>query len=182
MAINIRVNTTIPAKIEEGEGISVTKTDGAYTLTLDLQNVPLLEEVTAPNTTYLVALAPGNVWRRTAYSEVVDMVGEIENGDRGDIVIASNGASLTIDPAALQSLTTDITTTADLQAADLILTPSASLLPTETGQLTIEATDDSTITFRYMGSDDIVRSGTLTLAEPDPPVVLLDFVNDTYTG
>lgn len=44
-----------------------------------------------------------------------------------------------------------------------LFTPSASIDPSEIGDLVIEATNDTTLTFKLKGSDDIVRSGTIAL-------------------
>ena len=45
-----------------------------------------------------------------------------------------------------------------------ILTPAASSVPTVNGELTIEATSNTSLTFRLKGSDGTVRSASLTLA------------------
>jgi hypothetical protein len=45
----------------------------------------------------------------------------------------------------------------------IIFTPPASTNPTNNGDLIIEATNNSTITFKYRGSDGTIRSGTLSL-------------------
>lgn len=49
-----------------------------------------------------------------------------------------------------------------LQNGDLI--PPTSATPNRNGNLMIEATNDTTITFKFMGSDGITRSATLTLS------------------
>jgi hypothetical protein len=53
-------------------------------------------------------------------------------------------------------------TTAPFQ--DIYLKPSSSLTPNANGDLCIEATDNTTLTFKLKGSDGTVRSGTVTLA------------------
>jgi hypothetical protein len=45
-----------------------------------------------------------------------------------------------------------------------ILTPAASSVPTVNGELTVEATSNTTLTFRLKGTDGTVRSAALTLA------------------
>lgn len=45
-----------------------------------------------------------------------------------------------------------------------ILTPAASSVPTVNGELTVEATSNTTLTFRLKGTDGTVRSASLTLA------------------
>ena len=52
----------------------------------------------------------------------------------------------------------------DLKLRDITLSPSASLTPTTNGQLVVEATSNTTLTFKLKGSDGTVRSGTITLA------------------
>ena len=42
--------------------------------------------------------------------------------------------------------------------------PAASVTPANKGDLVIEATSNTTLTFRYKGSDGTVRSGAITLA------------------
>lgn len=45
-----------------------------------------------------------------------------------------------------------------------ILTPAASSVPTVNGELTVEATSNTSLTFRLKGTDGTVRSASLTLA------------------
>jgi len=47
---------------------------------------------------------------------------------------------------------------------DIFLRPSSSLTPSANGDLRIEATNDTTLTFKYKGSDGTVRSGTVALS------------------
>lgn len=47
---------------------------------------------------------------------------------------------------------------------DVYLSPSSSLTPANNGDLCIEATDNTTLTFKYKGSDGTVRSGTVALS------------------
>ena len=47
---------------------------------------------------------------------------------------------------------------------DVTFTPSASVTPASNGDLMIEATNDTTLTFKFKGSDGTVRSGTITLS------------------
>lgn len=51
-----------------------------------------------------------------------------------------------------------------LQFRDLFIRPSSSLNPTQNGDLCIEATDNTTLTFKLKGSDSVVRTGTVTLS------------------
>lgn len=47
---------------------------------------------------------------------------------------------------------------------NLYLRPSSSLTPTANGDLCIEATNNTTLTFKFKGSDGTVRSGTVALS------------------
>ena len=49
-------------------------------------------------------------------------------------------------------------------ADELELRPSASRTPAAHGDLSIEATNNTTLTFKFKGSDGTVRSGTVTLS------------------
>lgn len=49
-------------------------------------------------------------------------------------------------------------------AGELIQTPSSSVTPSTNGDLVVEATNDTTLTFKLKGSDGVVRSGTITLS------------------
>lgn len=40
---------------------------------------------------------------------------------------------------------------------------SSQQTPSRNGELVFEATNDTTLTFRYQGADGVVRSGTITL-------------------
>jgi hypothetical protein len=46
---------------------------------------------------------------------------------------------------------------------DVITSPSASITPANNGELVVEATSNTLLTFRYKGSDGTVRTGTLAL-------------------
>lgn len=51
----------------------------------------------------------------------------------------------------------------DMKMRDLFLTPSASLTPPNNGDLRIQATSNTSLTFKFKGSDGTVRSGSITL-------------------
>lgn len=46
----------------------------------------------------------------------------------------------------------------------IVLRPSDDQEPSANGELVIEATSNTTLTFKYQGTDGVVRSATLTLA------------------
>jgi hypothetical protein len=54
--------------------------------------------------------------------------------------------------------------TTALPFSNIFLRPSSSLTPTSNGDLVIEATNNTTLTFKLRGSDGTVRSGTVTLS------------------
>ena len=49
-------------------------------------------------------------------------------------------------------------------SGDFVHSPSTSKNPTSNGELMFEATNDTTITVKYKGSDGVVRSGTISLS------------------
>jgi hypothetical protein len=51
----------------------------------------------------------------------------------------------------------------DIKARDITLTASSSLTPANNGELVIQATSNTSLTFKYKGSDGTVRSASLTL-------------------
>jgi len=47
---------------------------------------------------------------------------------------------------------------------DVVIVSTSSATPTNNGDIVIEATANTTLTFKLKGSDGTVRSGTVTLA------------------
>jgi len=47
---------------------------------------------------------------------------------------------------------------------DVVQTPSSSITPSNNGDLVVEATSNTTLTFKLKGTDGTVRSGTITLS------------------
>ncbi|MCW1887705.1 hypothetical protein OKA04_23410 [Luteolibacter flavescens] len=64
--------------------------------------------------------------------------------------------------ASLSAL--NLTASGTVTAGNLTLSPSAAVTPANNGNLVMEATSNTQLTFRYKGSDGVVRSATLTLA------------------
>jgi hypothetical protein len=60
--------------------------------------------------------------------------------------------------------TSGTTANADLRLRSVIQQPPASITPASNGDYVVEATNNTTLTFRLRGSDGTVRSATLTLA------------------
>lgn len=59
---------------------------------------------------------------------------------------------------------TPVASLGDLRLRDLISAPSASVTPANIGELMVQATSNTQITFKLKGSDGTVRSGNITLA------------------
>lgn len=51
-----------------------------------------------------------------------------------------------------------------LAGTDFVMNPATSETPTANGNLVIEATSNTSLTFKYKGSDGTVRSGSITLS------------------
>jgi hypothetical protein len=52
----------------------------------------------------------------------------------------------------------------DMRMRSIVLTPPASVTPANNGELMVQATSNTQITFKLKGSDGTVRSGSITLA------------------
>lgn len=84
-----------------------------------------------------------------------------------DITIVDNSAvALEIKEGTNAYMTFDTTDTAEEIVAhkDLVQTPSSSVTPTNNGELMVEATSNTTLTFKLKGTDGTVRTGTITLS------------------
>lgn len=66
--------------------------------------------------------------------------------------------------AAGTALELDASTLNIIGGANIIFSPPASATPASNGQLTFQATSNTSLTFKYKGSDGTVRSGSVTLA------------------
>ena len=49
-------------------------------------------------------------------------------------------------------------------AGELIQNPGSSVAPADNGNMVVEATSNTTLTFKLKGTDGVVRTGTLTLS------------------
>ena len=47
---------------------------------------------------------------------------------------------------------------------DVTQRPGSSVTPSANGDLSVEATSNTTLTFKFKGDDGVVRSGTITLS------------------
>ena len=75
-------------------------------------------------------------------------------------------ANFTLKTRASSSMDTRFQVTSDGEIhllGDVVMNVSASHNPGDVNQLAIEATNDTTLTFKLKGSDGVVRTGTLSL-------------------
>ena len=75
---------------------------------------------------------------RTAFGEYASGVVEVNNGTAGAF--------------------------RDLRVRSVVEQPPSSITPVLNGDLVVEATSNTTLTFKLKGTDGTVRSGTITLA------------------
>jgi hypothetical protein len=66
-------------------------------------------------------------------------------------------------PGVWQMGTSSTNATADLRLRSVIQQPPATITPANNGDLVVEATSNTLLTFKYKGSDGTVRSGTLAV-------------------
>ena len=78
----------------------------------------------------------------------------------------NTASALEIAEGSNKYLTFDTTNSSELVHAkkDLVQNPAASVTPANNGELMVEATNNTTLTFKLKGSDGTVRSGTITLS------------------
>ena len=81
-------------------------------------------------------------------------------------IMDNNAAALEIAQGSNNYLTFDTTNSSERVHAkkDLVQNPAASIAPASNGELVVEATNNTTLTFKLKGSDGTVRTGTLTLS------------------
>jgi len=48
--------------------------------------------------------------------------------------------------------------------ASVVLEPAATANPTQPGEMVVQATSNTSLTFKLMGTDGVVRSGSIPLA------------------
>ncbi len=97
----------------------------------------------------------------------VDLAGDLTFSAAKDIqLIDNNAAALEIAEAGNNYLTFDTSDSAERVHAkkDLVQNPASSIAPASNGELVVEATNNTTLTFKLKGSDGTVRTGTLTLS------------------
>ena len=78
---------------------------------------------------------------------------------------SSLGDRLVINGSGNVSLSGALTVNNDLEVGgNLIQTPGGDVTPSSNGDLVVEATSNTTLTFKLKGDDGTVRTGTITLS------------------
>jgi hypothetical protein len=94
-------------------------------------------------------------------------VGFVKSGN-GEIGINDGtNAGTTWKDLRLGNLTASgtVTSTGMIQtSSDIVFAPSSTITPTINGQVTIEKTSNTSLTFKLKGSDGVVRTGSITLS------------------
>ena len=110
--------------------------------------------------------ATDNLSRHIAYA--YDGSGNVMAGSLGFTASDGNGnANFTIKTRVSNTFNTRFSVTSDGEIhllGDTVFTMSNSHNPGNTNELAIEATNDSTLTFKLKGSDGTVRTATLSLS------------------
>mgnify|MGYP001475249585 CR=1 FL=1 len=86
----------------------------------------------------------------------------------GSTAVTSTAAELNYVDGVTSNVQTQLDAKAALAGATftgaVVQTPAASVTPGSNGELMVEATNNTTLTFKLKGSDGTVRSGTITLS------------------
>ena len=144
------VNQVLYVSSTTAGGVSTTAPAGEAKF---IQNIGRVQRVASSNGVIKV----GGAGRTNATPNLND----------GNIFIGNGSGYTTIDSltdamssyAGISTSTTETTFT-----KDVVLTPSSTQTPTNNGDLMFEATNDTTITVKYKGSDGVVRTGTISLS------------------
>jgi len=146
----LTVNQVLYVSATTAGGVTSTAPSGEAKL---VQNIGRVQRVASSNGVIRV----GGAGRTNATPNLND----------GNIFIGDGSGNAVID-----SLTDALSTHAGIATStdnstftkDIVQTPSSTVTPASNGELMVEATNDTTLTFKYKGSDGVVRSGTITLS------------------
>lgn len=85
-------------------------------------------------------------------------------GYAGELITAGNGIAVTDGPTVSIDGADAVEWTAKQTFDRACFQPSASVTPAANGDLEIQMTSNTSLTFKYKGSDGVVRSGSVTLS------------------
>lgn len=119
------------------------------TLQIPPQNVPFLNR-------------DGSV--HPAWRKFLSGLLERTGGYDGDLIQAGNGIAVTAGPTVAIDGADPVTWSAKQTFARATFTPAASVTPASNGDVDIQLTSNTSLTFKAKGSDGTVRSGSVTLA------------------
>ena len=171
-----------PGAIAQGEQGNITTLGNVVEVITDGIGVNTVLYVSATTAGGYTSTAPAGE------AKLVQNIGRVQRSNQNNGVIKVGGAGRTARTPnlndgnifigdgtgypAIDSLTDAMATHAGITTAtnettfakDVVQTPSATVTPANNGELMVEATNDTTLTFKYKGSDGTVRSGTITLS------------------
>ena len=144
------VNQVLYVSSTTAGGVSTTAPSGEAKL---VQNIGRVQRVASSNGVIRV----GGAGRTNATPNLND----------GNIFIGDGSGYATIDSltdamSSYAGIATNVNKTTFTK--DVVQTPSSSVTPANNGELMVEITNDTTLTFKLKGSDGVVRSGTISLS------------------
>ena len=155
----LTVNDVIYVSPTTAGAWTTTKPTGEANL---LQNIGRVQRVNSNNGVIKV----GGAGRTNATPNLDE--GNVFIGDSNDTAVSQSLSSAVATATGISSTATStVITLTDLTATfdtDIVQTPSVSLSPANNGELIVEATSDTSLTFKLKGSDGVVRSAVLTLS------------------
>lgn len=94
------------------------------------------------------------------FSELTEITSITDN----DLLMVTDAETSASRRCTWSNAKVSINSLSSLTVGALVLTPASSVTPSSNGDLIVEATNDTTITFKLKGSDGTVRTGTITLS------------------
>ncbi len=110
--------------------------------------------------------------QEVVYSKITGKISDVADGAEDGLIetaVKKNGATTIVSRQTHSALKlingTGLEVAGDsLFEGDIVQQPSSSITPSSNGDLVVEATNNTTLTFKLKGSDGTVRSATLTLS------------------
>lgn len=155
-------NSTKQAGFDDYSSATYSLRDlGSHTVGVELRGTYSLAAIRIPNNSSVIARNATNTGdvaliRADTTNQVV-----IGDGAGGNIVLANHVLPETDSTRTFGSSAKKF---AEVHAQRLVLYPPGSVTPLTNGELRVEATSNTVLTFRFKGSDGTVRSGTITLS------------------